>query len=149
MVIYSITRQYIAKNVRRLYGLPPDTEYHNGIIGQRSVYHAYGRYYLHLATASAASRRRSAVPSLFGYLQSVGMVSRRTAATGDKVLLARLPATEYLRGGQCVHADRAVARLVPMVTHHNTAGEGDDRKVMDETWKNKNCSTTATPGETT
>lgn len=134
IVIYSIiTYQYIAKNVRQLYGLPPDTEYHNGISGQRSVYHAYGRYYLHLATKFVASGRRSASAgrgeqeTLFGYMQSVGMVTDARRNRGSqtsgcrtdhrppppkyKILMARLPATEYLRGGQCAHADQAVARL--------------------------------------
>lgn len=129
--------QYIAKNVRHLYGLPPDTEYHNGISGQRSVYHAYGRYYLHLATTLAARGRRSAKDgrgvqeplSLFDYMQSVGMVidarhlgprtsgcrtDDRKLQPKDKTILARLPATEYLRGGQCAHAHQAVARLRPM-----------------------------------
>eukprot|EP00102_Acyrthosiphon_pisum_P023670 XP_016660880.1 PREDICTED: uncharacterized protein LOC100570216 [Acyrthosiphon pisum] len=129
--------KYIAKNVRHLYGLPPDTEYHNGISGQRSVYHMYGRYYLHLATNLAASGRRSATAgrgeqeplSLFDYMQLVGMVRdarqrgprtsgcstyNRPLPPQDKMILARLPATEYLRGGQCAHADQAVARLRPM-----------------------------------
>lgn len=130
--------QYIAKNVRHLYGLPPDTEYHIGISGQRSVYHAYGRYYLHLANTFAASGRRSVTAgrgvqeetlSLFGYMKLVGMVTdprqHRPRTSGcrtddrppppkHKILLARLPATEYLRGGQCAHADQAVARLHPM-----------------------------------
>lgn len=129
--------QYIAKNVRHLYGLPPDTEYHNGINGQRSVYHTYGRYYLHLATTLAANGRRSAKAgrgvqeplSLFSYMKLVGMVTDarnhgpRTSGcrTEDrplppkhKIMLARLPATEYLRGRPCEHADQAVARLRPM-----------------------------------
>jgi len=137
IILHIILYQYIAKNVRHLYGLPPDIEYHNGISGQWSVYHTYGRYYLHLATNLAASGRRSATAgrgvqetmSLFGYMQSIGMVtdawhrSRRTfgCRTDDrqpplkhKIMMARLPATEYLRGGQCAHADQAVVRLRPM-----------------------------------
>jgi hypothetical protein len=127
--------QYIAKNVRHLYGLSPDTEYHNGINGQRSVYHAYGRYYLHLATVHAAGagargRVGQETPTLFGYMQSIGIVTnarrrddgpRTSGCRPDdepqppklKTLLARLPATEYLRGGQCAHADLAVVRLRP------------------------------------
>jgi len=131
--------QYIAKNVRHLYGLSPDTEYHNGINGQRSVYHAYGRYYLHLATVHAAGGGRLSAtrgrvgqetPTLFGYMQSIGIVTnarrgddgpRTSGCRSDdgpqppklKTLLARLPATEYLRGGQCAHADLAVVRLRP------------------------------------
>jgi len=128
--------QYIAKNVRHLYGLPPDTEYHNGINGQRSVYHTYGRYYLYLATFAASGRRSATAGrgaqgplSLFDYMQSIGMVTdarhRGPRTSGcrtddrplppkDKMMLARLPATEYLRGGQCAHADQAVVRLRPM-----------------------------------
>lgn len=97
----------------------------------------YGRYYLHLATTLAARGRRSAMAdrgvqeplSLFDYVQSVGMVTdarhRGPRTSGcrtddrplppkDKIILARLPATEYLRGGHCAHADQAVARLRPM-----------------------------------
>ncbi|CAH1736781.1 unnamed protein product [Aphis gossypii] len=131
--------KYIAKNVRHLYGLSPDTEYHNGINGQRSVYHAYGRYYLYLAANYAAAggklsaaRGRAEVQetlSLFDYMQSIGIVTdmrhrgpRTSGCRSDdgprrkhKTLLARLPATEYLRGGQCAHADLAVARFRPML----------------------------------
>ncbi|XP_025190818.1 uncharacterized protein LOC112591266, partial [Melanaphis sacchari] len=131
--------KYIAKNVRHLYGLSPDTEYHSGINGQRSAHRVYGRYYMHLATnyygasgRQSATRGRGAqeTPSLFDYVQSTGVVTdarRRGPRTSGRrsdggpqspthrTLLARLPATEYLRGGQCAHADRAVARLRPML----------------------------------
>lgn len=136
--------------MRHLYGLSPDTEYHNRINGQRSVYHAYGRYYLYLATNYAAAggklsatRGRAAVQetlSLFDYMQSIGIVTdmrrrgpRTSGCRSDdgprqkhKTLLARLPATEYLRGGQCAHTDLAVARFRPML--HQTCATKAPRR---------------------
>lgn len=100
--------QYISKNVRRLYGLPPDTvDGHR----RRSVHDVYGRYYAHLATGAAAG-------TLFDYVLSVGAVSRPRRKPSGCPLGRRSPpprpdATLLAgpRAGRCGLADAAVARL--------------------------------------
>ncbi|VVC41548.1 Sterile alpha motif domain,Sterile alpha motif/pointed domain [Cinara cedri] len=120
--------KYISKNVRWLYGLPPDND-RTGIGRRRSIHDIHGQYYEHLVRHDCmiATVRRTTgktlataerATSLFDYAQSVGLVSRPRSrsrfddATGVH-LLARLPAAEYLRGGPCEHEDRAVVQLRP------------------------------------
>lgn len=108
--------QYISKNVRYLYGLPPDNERigHDGHRGRQSVHDVYGMYYSYLAGLVNTWSRTAKKCTLFDYVQSVGMVIGGRAvssfnSSNEKSVLARLPVTEYLRGGQCAHKDRAVA----------------------------------------
>lgn len=99
-------RKCIAKNVRHLYGLPPDTNWSHR---RRCARDVYGQYYTYLATKWRETCGRIAYVSLFEYMYGVGMVSRPK----DRALVARLPATEYLRGGQCKHESTAVLHFQP------------------------------------
>lgn len=102
--------QYIAKNVRHLYGLPPDTNRRSA-----SVHDVYGHYYTYLAEHI---RRRPAAKSLLDYAKLINMVSgplRRASGyygdpsdgqpREDTALIARLP-----RGDQSLCADVTVVR---------------------------------------
>lgn len=120
---------------------PDNARVHNDPSGRRaSVHGVYGRYYTHLAGLQLHGRGGRPAVTLFDYVRSVGLAVRGratdrshassataavAAAAGpcghlgapssspprDVVMLARLPATEYLRGGQCAHADGAVVRF--------------------------------------
>lgn len=121
--LFFFSYQFIAKNVRRLYGLPPDTENQR----RRSVHDVYGRYYAHLAALRAVGTA-TVTMSLFEYLQSSGVVSRprRDAETDclfDRrpkpdasavALLATAPVNElYPRSDSCQPTYVAVATLYP------------------------------------
>lgn len=99
-------RQYIAKNVRHLYGLPPDTNWNHRRRCSRDV---YGQYYTFLATKWRETCGKVASVTLIEYMYLTGMVTRRK----ERALLARLPNTEYLRGGQCKHESVAVLHSFP------------------------------------
>lgn len=112
--------------MRHLYGLPPDnarTRY-NGFRSRWSIHDVYGMYYSFLAGQMTTSPLAATTPTLFDYVESVGMSigGRITGRLPDEVsMLARLPATEYLRGGHCAHADRAVVVINGMTPPPNDA----------------------------
>jgi len=84
-------QQYIAKNVRRLYGLPPDTEFNSKPISRRrNIHDVYGQYYTHLAKETTKCK------SLFDYVLLIGMAVRRPQSP-ITVRFAQLPAVGYSR----------------------------------------------------
>lgn len=94
--------------MRHLYGLPPDTYWNHR---RRCVRDVYSQYYTYLATKWRETNGQVAFVSLFEYMHRVGLVSRPK----DRILIARLPATEYLRGGQCKHECTAALHFLPLM----------------------------------
>lgn len=108
-------------NIRILYGLPPDK-----CVGRRrpSVHEIYGQYYTHLAQSARQPRRQgsSSSVSLYDFAHLVGLINKPENSTEEcyygeksikkqKTLLARLPATEYLRGRPCTHESKAIIEI--------------------------------------
>lgn len=91
--------------MRHLYGLPPDANWNKR---RRCVRDVYSQYYTYLSTKWRDTFGKVAAVTLFDYMRSIGMVS----GPKDRVLMARLPATEYLRGGQCIHECTAVLYIL-------------------------------------
>ncbi|XP_050525268.1 uncharacterized protein LOC126896487 [Daktulosphaira vitifoliae] len=112
----------ITMHIRILYGIPPDK-----CVGRcrQSIHDIYGQYYTHLAQLAQKSNSHkfsNACISLYDFSELIGLINKPQKMIAEchfdqnlikkqKTLLARLPATEYLRGQPCIHESRAIMQV--------------------------------------